>query len=114
MTPPHRPAAVAAVALSTTAALVLGPVPARGAAAPPAPAPVSPVDQGGYAEHDAKKALVRGGAWLAGAPFTVTVRDGHAVLSGRVGAKLGSWNAAYKRVNRLDFSAVHRTGRFRI
>jgi len=72
------------------------------------------VDQVGYASHEAKRAFLLAEAPARGAPFSVVDAGGATVLSGRVGGRGGGWNARYRAVHPIDFSALRRPGRYRI
>ena len=72
------------------------------------------VNQVGYPGGGPKRAYLMTAAPAPGAAFTVTDAGGATVLSGTVGASLGSWSAAYGFVYPLDFSAVATAGRYRV
>lgn len=89
--------------------------PAPAAEAPAAPIPgVVRVDQIGYARHDVKRAFLLARGDATGAPFAVVDATGRTVLTGRVGANRGPWNARYPGVHAINLSAVRRTGLYRI
>jgi len=72
------------------------------------------VDQVGYTTGEAKRAYLL--APTAAPDTTFTVRDsrGHTVLTGRVGASTGGWNAAYTAVHPIDFGPVRAAGTYTI
>jgi len=72
------------------------------------------VDQVGYAVHEPKRAFLLAEAPAGGAPFSVVDSGGATVLSGRVGRRSGGWNARFRAVHPIDFSALRRPGRYRI
>lgn len=72
------------------------------------------VDQGGYAPREPKQAYLMTAAATAGARFVVVDHRGRPVLKGRVGARLGTWNAQYRHVHALDLSALRRPGSYRV
>jgi len=72
------------------------------------------VNQVGYPGGAPKRAYLMTSAPAPGAAFTVTDAGGVIVLSGTVGASLGSWSAAYGFVYPIDFSGVTATGRYRV
>jgi hypothetical protein len=72
------------------------------------------VNQLGYAAGAAKVAYLMSGTASAGAKFSVLDQRGRRVLTGRVGADAGEWNAAYPHVHRIDFSAVRWPGKYRV
>jgi hypothetical protein len=109
------PAAVAVLAAVATG-LTLGASAVPVAASPAATAAARPqvrINQVGYAPRAPKLAFAmvarRGGP----VGFTVLGRHG-VVFRGRSSAFAGSWNAGYRAVYRLDFSALTRPGRYRI
>ncbi|WP_433363819.1 glycoside hydrolase family 9 protein [Actinoplanes sp. CA-142083] len=88
-----------------------------GAAAPPAHPVVHGVirvDQAGYTPGDSKQAYLMATTPAPGARFTVVDAAGHSVLSGKVAASRGSWNAAYPAVHPIDLSRLDRPGTYRI
>ena len=72
------------------------------------------VDQVGYGRNEAKRAFLLAEAPSAGARFSVVDAAGKTVLSGRAGPRTGGWNARFRAVHPLDFSALHRAGRYRV
>ena len=72
------------------------------------------VNQVGYPGGGPKRAYLMTAAPAPGAAFTVTDAGGATVLSGTVGASLGSWSAAYGFVHPIDFSSVATAGRYRV
>lgn len=110
-----RPFCRAVVPLAVAASLLLTmtTVSAAQVAVPPAGGLVR-VNQLGYAAGAAKVGYLMSGSASAGASFAVVDRWGRRVLTGRVGADAGEWNAAYPHVHRIDFSAVRRPGQYRV
>ncbi|HVD15409.1 MAG TPA: glycoside hydrolase family 9 protein [Actinomycetota bacterium] len=72
------------------------------------------VDQVGYARNEAKRAFLLAEAASAGARFSVVDAAGKTVFAGRVGPRTGGWNARYRAVHPIDFSPLHRDGRYRV
>ena len=72
------------------------------------------VNQVGYPDAVSKRAYLMSPGAAPGAAFTVTDADGATVLSGTVGASLGTWSPAYAFVYPIDFSAVTAAGRYRV
>jgi hypothetical protein len=112
----RRPAAGVAAAVTIgllpAAATAAGHAPAGAPAPGPAPAPQVRVNQAGYPAHGPKVAFAmvpRAGA----VRFTVSGRHG-VVLRGRAGPGLGGWNANYRAVYPLRFTALRRPGTYRI
>src|SRR2546423_14092737 len=62
------------------------------------------VNQVGYPAAGAKRAFLMSGPAQSGT-FTVRNASGAAVLTGGVGADLGSWSTSYPHVYALDFDA---------
>jgi len=72
------------------------------------------VNQVGYPDAVSKRAYLMSPVAASGAAFTVTDADDATVLSGTVGASLGTWSPAYAFVYPIDFSAVTAAGRYRV
>ena len=72
------------------------------------------VNQVGYPDAASKRAYLMSPVAASGAAFTVTDADDATVLSGTVGASLGTWSLAYAFVYPIDFSAVTAAGRYRV
>ena len=72
------------------------------------------VNQVGYPDAASKRAYLMSPVAASGAAFTVTDADDATVLSGTVGASLGTWSPAYAFVYPIDFSAVTAAGRYRV
>jgi endoglucanase len=102
--------------LGAVAALVGGLLGAVSAppAAGAAPGGVVRVNQVGYAASGAKEAFLLAKGTVSGATFTVLDAAGGTALAGRVGANLGSWNAAYPDVYLIDFTALKAAGTYHI
>ncbi len=84
-------------------------------AVPAQAAPVGQIrlDQIGYGSTESKQAYLLAPA-AADAAFAVLDSSGRSVLTGRVGASRGGWNAGHTAVQPIDFSGVTRTGTYRI
>ena len=73
------------------------------------------VNQQGYLRDEPKQARLMTDAPAHGARYRVRSAGGRVVLRGRVPARsTGSWNARWPAVYRLDLSALHQAGRYRI
>lgn len=72
------------------------------------------VNQLGYGSEGAKWAYLLSSSPSPGAKFDVMDKWGRRVLSGRVGADAGEWNAEYQHVYRLDLSGLKQPGSYRI
>ena len=72
------------------------------------------VDQLGYLPEEPKVAYLLASASADGAPFSVLDATGSAVATGTVGVDDGDWNEAYPAVHRLDLSAIHEPGTYRV
>jgi hypothetical protein len=73
------------------------------------------LNQVGYVTGCSKLALVMSQRPLGAAAFTVVDATGqHALVRGALGPSRGSWNATWRYVYPLDFSALHNAGRFTI
>jgi hypothetical protein len=84
------------------------------AAGVPAPSAFVRVNQVGYGAQAPKQAYLMASLPETGARFTVVDGRGHAVFSGLVSDRTGSWSAHYPDVYALDFTVAHRTGAFTI
>jgi endoglucanase len=106
--------ATTAVALST--ALILGaPISGlwgTGRRAAPIPVYVR-VDQAGYPDSGPKVAFVMSPSRLTGAAAVVDTH-GRTVASPPLGTSLGAWNATFRFVYRIDFSALRRDGTYTV
>jgi len=71
------------------------------------------VDQIGYGSTESKQAYLLAPT-AADAAFTVVDSSGRSVLTGKVGASRGGWNAGYAAVQPIDFSKVTKKGTYRI
>ena len=120
-----RPAAGATASPSGAAVATTTPTPTPVPTATLSPSPVPPsvkptikgvirVDQLGYLPDEPKVAYLLASASAEGAPFTVIDDAGSVVLTGTVGPDSGDWNDAYPAVHRLDVTAVHDPGTYRI
>jgi hypothetical protein len=94
------------------AALATG-VPAAGAAGSKLAETVVRVDQVGYTPQSAKVAFAMLPRPVRSVSFAVIGRRG-VVYRGRSADDVGRWNARYRAVYRLDFSALRRAGRYQI
>jgi endoglucanase len=73
------------------------------------------VNQQGYLRFEPKQARLMTDAPVHGVRYAVKNAGGHVVLRGRVPARsTGSWNAHWPAVYRLDLSALHQAGRYRV
>ncbi|MFK4085589.1 glycoside hydrolase family 9 protein [Kribbella sp. NPDC020789] len=72
------------------------------------------VNQLGYGAFAAKSAYVLSEGKATGQSFRVVDQHGRQVLTGRVGAELGEWNAKYKHVSALDLSRLWVPGTYRV
>jgi endoglucanase len=70
------------------------------------------VNQVGYPTSAPKRAYLMSGKSESGEPFTVRSSEGTTVLTGTVGASLGSWSRRFKYVYALDFNAVQGPGAY--
>src|SRR5438067_5162735 len=64
------------------------------------------VNQIGYPASSAKRAYLMASAAETGATFAVKNSGGTTVLSGPIGANVGSWSSAYPDVYAIDFGSV--------
>jgi endoglucanase len=72
------------------------------------------VNQTGYADQGAKEAFLLAKSPVAGATWRLVGSGGRVAASGRTGKSLGAWNSSYRAVYLIDFSAVHRDGRYHL
>ena len=72
------------------------------------------LDQVGYGTGESKQAYLVVDKATADAEFAVLDAGGRTVLSGKVGASLGGWSDGFSAVHPIDFSAVTRSGTYRI
>jgi len=72
------------------------------------------VNQVGYPDGVSKRAYLMSPVAAPGAAFALVDDGGATVLSGTVGAGLGSWSPAYAFVYPIDFSALTAPGRYRV
>jgi endoglucanase len=105
------------IAVGAVTVTVAGLAPAGAAAAAPAaavqPAPVVRVNQVGYTPDSPKTAFAMLPRAVRAVRFSVV--EGHTVVfRGRSSDDVGRWNANYRAVYRLGFSALSRPGRYRI
>ncbi len=70
------------------------------------------INQVGYSATGPKRAYLMASASQAGAPFTVKTSSGTTVLTGTVGASLGSWSSAFPAVHPIDFDTVTTAGTY--
>ncbi len=113
------PSPSAAAVATTTPART--PVPSATVSPSPAPPSIAPtikgvirVDQLGYLPDESKTAYLLASASAEGAPFTVIDDAGSVVLTGTTGPDGSDWNDAYPAVHRLDVTAVHDPGTYRV
>ena len=72
------------------------------------------VNQVGYPAATSKRAYLMSGVVETGATFAVTNSAGTTVLSGPIGANLGSWSTGFPNVYAIDFDAVTTNGTYSI
>ncbi len=72
------------------------------------------INQVGYPTATAKRAYVMSSGEISGAPFSVSSTGGTNVLSGILGAPLGSWNPRFGHVYAIDFDRVQRPGTYTV
>ena len=72
------------------------------------------VNQAGYPIGSPKRAYLLSSVAEPAASFHVTRADGRVVVSGRVGAALGSWSARYPHVYAIDFSRLRAPGTYTV
>jgi endoglucanase len=83
--------------------------------APPAPASAFVrVNQVGYPADATKRAYLMSSVSQAGTAFSVKNASGSVVYSGTVGASLGTWSAAFKYVQPLDFDTLSTAGSYTV
>lgn len=70
------------------------------------------VNQVGYPTAGPKRAYLMSPGAAPGAPFAVRDAAGTTVLTGTVGASLGSWSSGYAAVHPIDFDAVTTPGTY--
>ena len=100
-------------AIATVAAGTLGASGTGVAATAPGAAFVR-VNQAGYPIGSPKRAYLLSSVAEPAASFHVTRADGRVVVSGRVGAALGSWSARYPHVYAIDFSRLRAPGTYTV
>jgi len=116
----RSPLTVAALAAAAAcAALVAAPggtarAQPAGAAARPAPGPQVRVNQAGYPQAATKVAYVMLARPVHQVRFSVLGPRGGVYLTGSSRTDLGRWNAAYRAVYELTFSAFEHPGTYRI
>jgi endoglucanase len=72
------------------------------------------VNQVGYPANGSKRAYLMASGVETGATFAVKNSGGTTLLSGPIGANLGSWSNSYPDVYALDFSTVSAAGTYTI
>ena len=73
------------------------------------------LNQQGWLPHEAKHATLMASEPLARSTFRVVADDGQVALRGQVPrTPIGSWSSRYPAVYRLDLSALHQRGRYRV
>ena len=73
------------------------------------------VNQQGWLPHEAKQATLMASEPLDRSTFLVVDDDGQVALRGQVPrTPVGSWSSRYPAVYRLDLSALHQRGRYRV
>jgi endoglucanase len=73
------------------------------------------VNQQGWLRHETKQAILMASGPLGHTTFAVVGHRGHVVLRGTVpSTPVGSWSSRFPAVYRLDLSALHKPGRYRI
>src|SRR6476646_8553730 len=72
------------------------------------------VNQVGYPTGASKRAYLMASAVETGATFAVKNSSGTTVLSGPIGARLGSWSSGYPNVYAIDFTSLATAGSFTI
>jgi endoglucanase len=88
-----------------------------GAVSQAAPAPATAfvrVNQVGYPSAADKRAYLMSSTDLTGTAFTVQNGSNQVVLTGNVGASLGSWSRAYSFVHSIDFKALTTPGTYTV
>jgi len=108
-----------AVALTVAVTALSGPsvsVPAEAApAAVAAPAKAQlRVNQAGYAQREAKRAILMTSRPSGGVAFRVT-RRGRVILAGHVSSTdRGRWNATYRHIYAVPLTSLRTSGRYRL
>src|SRR3954469_154931 len=72
------------------------------------------VNQVGYPTGASKRAYLMASAGETGATFTVKNSSGATLVSGPIGARLGSWSSGYPNVYAIDFTGLATTGTYTI
>jgi endoglucanase len=72
------------------------------------------VNQVGYPTGAAKRAYLMSSVAETGATFTVRNQSGATLLTGQVGASLGSWSRVYSFVYPLDFDGLTTPGTYTV
>ena len=72
------------------------------------------VNQVGYPTAASKRAYLMASAAETGATFAVKNSSGTTVLSGPIGARLGSWSSGYPNVYAIDFNGLATAGTYTI
>jgi endoglucanase len=103
---------VATVAM--VAAIALGALATRPSRAAAAGAAFIRVNQVGYPATAPKRAYLMSRGVETGATFSLRDAQGETVLSGTVGASLGSWSARFPHIYALDFDSVQTPGTYTI
>jgi hypothetical protein len=88
-----------------------------GAVSQAAPAPATAfvrVNQVGYPSAADKRAYLMSSTDLTGTAFTIQNGSNQVVLTGNVGASLGSWSRAYSFVHSIDFKALTTPGTYTV
>ena len=72
------------------------------------------VNQVGYPTGASKRAYLMASAVETGATFAVKNGSGTTVVSGPIGARLGSWSSGYPNVYAIDFTGLATAGTYTI
>ncbi|WP_328913414.1 MULTISPECIES: glycoside hydrolase family 9 protein [unclassified Streptomyces] len=72
------------------------------------------VNQAGYADGAAKEAFLLAHGKVSNASWKLLDSHGKVAAHGRTGGSLGKWNKGYPAVYLIDFSKVHRHGRYHL
>ena len=72
------------------------------------------VNQVGYPTGASKRAYLMASAVETGATFAVKNSSGTTVVSGPIGARLGSWSSGYPNVYAIDFTSLATAGTYTI
>ena len=72
------------------------------------------VNQVGYPAGASKRAYLMASAAETGATFAVKNSGGTTILSGPIGARLGSWSSGYPNVYAIDFTSLAAAGSYTI